>query len=60
MAQSRPAYSPPWMTSSRLKSCEEVKASVPPPPRETEAGEYEVIMPAFPRSCREGWGGGFK
>ena len=26
-----------------------------PPPRETQAGEYEVIVPAFPRACL-GWG----
>ena len=26
-----------------------------PPPRETQAGEYEVIIPALPRAC-PGWG----
>ena len=27
-----------------------------PPPRESQAGEYEVIVPTFPQAC-PGWGG---
>ena len=32
-----------------------VKASVTPPRRETQAGEYEVVIPTFPPPC-PGWG----
>ena len=40
-----------------LDDFEEVKASVHPTPRETQGGEYEVIVPAFPRPWVGGWGG---
>ena len=36
-----------------LSDYEEVRASVHPTPRETEAGEYEVNIPTFPWAC---WG----
>ena len=48
---------PPRMTSSRLKSgYEEVKVSAHPAPVETQAGEYEMIIPAFPWGWGEGGG----
>ena len=34
-----------------------MKGSAHPTPVETQAGEYEVIIPAFPLAC-PGWGGG--
>ena len=47
--------SPRWLRAVWKSGYKEVKASVHPAPRETQAGEYEVIVPAFPWPCL-GWG----
>ena len=47
----------PQTTSSHLKTRLWRKQVFTPPPRETQPGEYEVIVPAFPWHA---WGGGVK
>ena len=52
------AHSLPWTPLSRLKIRlwrSESECS-PCPPRETQAGEYEVILPIFPWACPGGRG----
>ena len=60
--ETRQKTNPNPLTRAFWKSdYEEAKASVHPVPRKTQAGEYEVIIPALHRTCPgRGRGGGGK